>query len=54
MGMKMAARTAVDLAALFFRIFPLLFWETIATLSNKFCYKDWVVEKFGKDRDGTK
>ena len=21
---------------------------------NKFCYKDWVVEKFGKDRDGNR
>ena len=52
MGMKLAASTAVDLAALFFKILPLSFWETIVTLSNKFCYTDWVVEKFGKDRDG--
>ena len=54
MGMKLAARTAVDLAAIFFKILSLLLWETIATLSNKFCYKDWVVEKFGKDRDGNR
>ena len=52
MGLKLAARTAVDLDALFFKILPLSFWETIATLFNNFCYKDWVVEKFGKDRYG--
>jgi hypothetical protein len=26
----------------------------VAQFTDQFCYKDWVIEKFGKDRDGDK
>ena len=37
---------------MFFAICPLLFFQTVAQMSTKYAYKDWVVEKKGKDRDG--
>ena len=52
--MKQATRSSADFAVLFFLIIPFAFWEKVAAWTKKFSYKDWVVEKIGKDRDGQK
>ena len=31
---------------------PLTFFSQVAKWTHKYCYEDWVVESFGKDRDG--
>ena len=43
---------SADLAVLFFLIITLAFWEKVTAWTKKFSYKDWVVEKIGKDCDG--
>ena len=50
--MTLAARTADSLATLFMFIVPLSFFVQVAKWTEKYCYKDWVVESFGKKRDG--
>lgn len=47
-------RAADSLAAVFQFMVPLTFWIQVAEWSNKYCYEDWVAERFGKDRDGNK
>jgi len=32
---------------------PIAFFDQVAKFTKKYCYEDWVVEKFGKDSDGT-
>ncbi|KAL9183005.1 hypothetical protein ACHAXT_004792, partial [Thalassiosira profunda] len=46
------ARSARNLSCLFLAMIPLSFWTKVATMTDKYCYKDWVVEKRGNDRDG--
>ena len=53
-AIKQVARAAQNLATLFFFILPMSFFIQVAMLSDKYCYTDWVVEKFGKDRDGNR
>ena len=43
---------AKSLACIFLFMVPLSFFEQVSTWTKKFCYKDWVVEKFASDRDG--
>ena len=53
-AIKEAARTATELSVLFFFIVPLGFFHHVSVSSDKYCYKDWVIEKIGKDRDGNR
>ncbi|KAL3757005.1 hypothetical protein ACHAWU_003889 [Discostella pseudostelligera] len=46
------ARAATSLSDIFFAIVPMTFFDTIARLTTKYCYKDWVVEKCGRDLNG--
>ena len=46
------ARTATNLACMFFFLLPLSFFAKIAAWTDQYCYKDWVVEKVGRNRDG--
>ena len=47
-------RTATNLASVFFFIVPLISFRKVATWTDKYAYKDWVIEKHGNDRDGNK
>ena len=51
-AMMQVVRTADSLTSLFLFILPLSFFQEVAKLSNKYAYLDWVVEKWGKNRDG--
>jgi hypothetical protein len=53
-AIKEAARTATELSVLFFFMVPLAFFHHVSVSSDKYCYKDWVIEKIGKDRDGNR
>ena len=48
------ARKGTSLSAIFLAIVPLTFFVRVAELSEKYCYKDWVVEKERDDRDGNR
>ena len=50
--MQEVVQSSDSLAAIFMFIVPLTFFARVAQFTEKFCYKDWVIEKFGKDRDG--
>ena len=50
--MKQLASSAESLVTMFLFIVPLSFFEKVAVFTDKYCYRDWVVEQFGKDRDG--
>jgi len=52
-GMAETARTASILADLLLFIVPLTFFQAVAKYTKKYCYQDWVVEKFAKRRDGS-
>jgi len=52
--MQEVIRSTDSLAAIFMFMVPLTFFTRVAQFTDKFCYKDWVIEKFGKDRDGDK
>ncbi len=41
-----------DLSSIFLAILPLTFFSKVAELTNKYCFKDWVVEKKALDSDG--
>ena len=41
-----------DLLSIFLAILPLTFFSKVAKLINKYCFKDWVVEKKVLDSDG--
>jgi hypothetical protein len=41
-----------DLLSIFLAILPLTFFSKVAKLTNKYCFKDWVVEKKALDSDG--
>jgi len=45
------ARTAKFLADMFMFMVPLSFFEQVSIWTEKYCYKDWVIEKVGRDRD---
>jgi hypothetical protein len=51
-AMQQVVRTADSLAAIFLFMVPISFFDKVAAYTTKFCYEDWVVEKFGTDRDG--
>ena len=51
-AMCQASRSAKSLACIFFSMVPLSFFVRVAEWTKKYCYEDWVVEKFGNDRDG--
>ena len=51
-AMKEAAKNAKSLACIFLFILPWKFFEYVSKQSAKYAYKDWVVEKSAKDRDG--
>ena len=46
------ARTAKSLADIFMFMVPFSFFEQVSTWTEKYAYKDWVIEKVGRDRDG--
>ncbi len=46
------ARSMKSIASIFFFIFPLSLFEYIANMSEKYAYKEWVVEKTRTDPDG--
>ena len=46
------ARNAVSLACMFFAVLPWSFFVLVAQRTQKYAYEDWVVEKYGEDRDG--
>ena len=46
------AGTAKSLSCLFMSIIHLSFFQQVENLTNKYSYKDWVVEKTAKDWDG--
>ena len=48
------ARQSASLANIFLAILPLTFFGRVAKTTDKYCYKDWVVEKERDDRDGNK
>jgi hypothetical protein len=48
-GIAMQTR---DLSSIFLAILPLTFFSKVAELTNKYCFKDWVVEKKALDSDG--
>ena len=50
--MQQVARTANSLADLFSFIVPLASFKEVDTLTHKYCYKDWVVEKYVNMKDG--
>ena len=52
-GMAKTARTASSLVDLFLFIVPLTFFQAVAKHTKKYCYQDWVVEKFAKRRDSS-
>ena len=54
MGMKEAARKASTVADLFFFIVPFSFFKEVATMTKKYSYKDWAVERFASRRDRSK
>ena len=41
-----------NLASIFLAILPLTFFSKVSELTDKYCYKDWVVEKTATDSDG--
>ena len=43
---------AKSLVCVFLFVVPLVFIKKIAMFINAYAYKDWVVEKTDKDRDG--
>lgn len=51
-GMSETARKASLLTELFLFLLPLKFFETVAIQTKKYCYEDWVTEKFASTRDG--
>jgi hypothetical protein len=51
--MEETARTASTLADLLICIVPLTLFQAVAKYTKKYCYQDWVVEKFAKRRDGS-
>jgi hypothetical protein len=46
------ARRAPSLAEVFFGILPISFFQYVSKMTDKYCYKDWVVEKEQVDSDG--
>ena len=48
----LVARTTKSLLSLFLFMVSLTFFSQVAKWTHKYCYEDWVVESFGKDRDG--
>jgi hypothetical protein len=44
--------TATNLSAVFIGILPLTFFRKVAEMTEKYSYKDWVVEQRHKDEDG--
>ena len=52
--MSQVVRTATNLATIFLSILPLNFFEKISQWTDKYTYKDWVIEKVGNDRGGNK
>eukprot|EP00984_Skeletonema_dohrnii_P004810 scaffold1689_cov99-Skeletonema_dohrnii-CCMP3373.AAC.1 len=50
--MKNIVRGAESLACIFLAIIPLTFWTQVAEWSDKYYYKDFVVETTAHDRDG--
>jgi hypothetical protein len=46
------ARSAPTLAEVFLGILPLSFFQFVSKMTDKYCYKDWVVEKEQVDADG--
>ena len=46
------AKKSTALSNIFFAIVPLSFFSYVAVQTDKYCYKDWVVETIGKDQDG--
>ena len=51
-NMKETARTVSSLTNLFLFIVPLSFFKHVPKCTKKYCYDDWVVEKYAKQRDG--
>ncbi len=47
-------RSAKGLCDIFLAILPLAFFERVAQLTAKYCYKDWVFARKKKDSDGDK
>ena len=52
-SMTETARKASSLVDLFLFIVPLSFFQAVSKHTKKYCYQDWVVEKFAKRRDGS-
>ena len=50
--MMQVIRYVKSLACISLFMVPLSFFEQVATWTKKFCYKDWVVEKFASNQDG--
>ena len=48
------ARSTQSLIDIFLFMVPWSFFSQVAKWTHKFCYDDWVVEKFGKDHDGVR
>ena len=49
---KVATATGSTLAQLFFFFFTITLFKEIVKMTDKYAYKDWVLEKKGTDRDG--
>ena len=47
-------RTATNLATILLFVLPLLFFQKVTKWSEKYVYGDWMIEKYGNDRDGNK
>ena len=50
--MQQVVKSAYSLAVIFLFIVHVTFFDQVVVYINKYCYDDWVVEKFGKERDG--
>ena len=50
--MQQCVRTCHNIADIFLFILPITFFAQVARWTNKYCYEDWVIEKYGNDRDG--
>ena len=51
-AIQTVVRNAKSLVCVFLFVVPLSFIKKIARFTDTYAYKDWVVEKTDKDRDG--
>ena len=50
--MQQVVKSPYSLAVIFLFIVHVTFFDQVVMYINKYCYDDWVVENFGKERDG--